>query len=226
MLMVGCGEEETTLSPTLQPPLPQNNTPEGAIQRFIATYERKDSSEYTRLFTGDFLFEFSNSADPDLANEYSAGWFKEDERISANNLFHGGVNNDGVFQDAAQSINLDLITTTTQGDTTSGRDPTKFRLLYTPITLTIHLPPSVDDPEGTTFVIGGADPVPQRFFLVRGDAATGLNADQPADSLHWFMWFWRDESIPGYGPESRPGGRNSPWHANDATWGRLKALFR
>jgi hypothetical protein len=228
-LLSGCGEDEVTAPvPT---PLPQNTTPAGTIARFISLYENQNATEYTRLFTGDFLFEFSNSADPDLANEYSAGWFKGDEEIAATNLFHGGVNNDGVFQVGAQTIDLDFVITSPIGDTLSGRDSTVYKVLFTPVTLTLQLPPDPNDPEGTTFVVGGADPAVHRFLLVRGDMANGLDAGQPDDSTRWYIWLWRDESTVsrggGSGADQQPSGRGGdPRMAEGSTWGMVKGIYR
>jgi hypothetical protein len=229
----GCGDEDEILAPPPPDPYPLNKTPRGAIQRFVAVYEAKDSTAYSRLFTGDFRFEFSNSADPDLANEYASGWFKEDEQISATNLFRGGVNNDGVFQAGALSIDLALIVASPQGDTAMGRDSTKSKYLFTPVNLTIQLPPSADDPEGSTFVVGGADPAVHRFFLVRGDAANSLSTDQPADAAHWYIWYWRDEST--VTSRSEPPSENELYgetnhprmvESKSNTWGQVKGLYR
>jgi hypothetical protein len=208
-------------------PLTPNDTPENLIKRFVQVYEAKKLTEYNQLFTGDFLFEFSNSADPDLANEYSAGWFREDERVAAQNLFNGGVNNDGIFQSGAQSIDLDLVQGVPQDDNSEGRDPEVNKVLFTPVTLTIQLPPDVNDPEGTTFVVGGADPAVHRFFLVRGDAATGLDEDQPADDKHWYLFLWRDESTTNspsgpLGTDQRGGDTSPP----PPSWGAVKGAWR
>jgi hypothetical protein len=207
--------------------LPPANTPENLIARFIGVYKQKNTTEYDKLFTGDFLFEFSNSADPDLANEYSAGWFREDERVAAQNLFQGGVNNDGVFQDAAQSINLDLTQKVPQDDNSEGRDPEVYKVLFTPVQLTIQLPPSVDDPEGTTFVVGGADPAVHRFFLVRGDMANGLDENQVADDKHWYIWLWRDESTVTAAPGQLSAQQTDPTpQTTPPSWGRAKGDWR
>jgi hypothetical protein len=229
LLNLGCGEDEVTAPvPTL---LPENTTPAGTIARFIALYENQNATEYARLFTGDFLFEFSNSADPDLANEYLAGWFKADEEIAATNLFQGGVNNDGVLQPGAQTITLHITRTSPVGDTLSGRDSTVYKVLFTPVTLEAQLPPDENDPEGPMFIVGGANLAVHRFFLVRGDMANGLDKDQPADSMHWYIWFWRDESTVPRGFRPREDRRSSgvsaaPRSVEDNTWGQIKGIYR
>jgi hypothetical protein len=222
LLGVACNDFEPTppLVDVGPPLLPAMDTPENTIKRFVAVYQRKNLREFNRLFTGDYRFEFSGSADPDLANEYSAGWTREDERVAAQNLFNGGVNKDGIFQPGAQSINLDLIQGIPQDDNGDGRDPETHAVLFTPVTLTIQLPPDQVDPEGTALAVGGADPAVHRFFLVRGDAANGLDEDQPADNRHWYIWLWRDEST-----VSRHSGTTA-LETRSTSWGAVKDLFR
>jgi hypothetical protein len=221
-VFVGCGSDEVVGSKPAAMPL--NNTPENTILRFIAAYEQMDTTAYGQLFTGDFMFEFSNSADPDLANEYSAGWFKEDERFAATNLFNGGVNNDGVYQDGARIVELDFTQMAPLGDSQDGRNPDTHKVLFTPVQLVIQLPPSADDPEGTSFVVGGADPAVHEFFLVRGDQAYGLDDSQPADDEHWYIWLWRDEST--VTNKTSSGALDKPRMAEGSSWGMVKGLYR
>lgn len=226
VLMLGCTTEPEPPEPR---PIvyPSSETPESTIQRFVMLYEAKNHTEYARLFTGDFLFEFSNSADPDLANEYSTGWFRADEQAAAANLFHGGVNNDGVIQPAAEDIDLDLVQMVPQDDNGDGRDPVVHKVLFTPVVLTVQLPPSPQEPEGLTFVVGGADPARHRFFLVRGDHALGLAEDQPADDRHWYIRLWRDESTVSSSASSPwSEGADLPVQTEESTWGQVKAVYR
>jgi hypothetical protein len=193
--------------------------PAETVNRLIQVYEQKNTTEYAKLFTGDFLFEFSQATDPDLANEYASGWSCEDETIAALHLFQGGVNSNGEFMPAAQTIDLDLIQKVPLDDNSGIRDPAKYKVLFTPVTLTVQLPPSQEDPEGRTIVVGGADPAVHRFFLVRGDAADSLAANQPADSSHWYCYRWRDESSSLQAPgEYR--------EVESTTWGRVKGDWR
>jgi hypothetical protein len=216
LLLIGCGEEQVT-QPTRET-LPPNTSPEGALQRFVATFERMDSAAYSHLFTGDFEFVFSSAADPDLAQEYSSGWFKQDENIYAGNLFYrGGRYGYG----SAQRINLDLRILSAEGDTASGRDTTQFKTILTQAFLTVQLGPSLDDPEGSAFGVGGADPAIHRFSLVRGDAAQGLSPGQYADAAFWYIWRWEDESEP-YRYKETTGARS----ISRSTWGELKDNFR
>jgi hypothetical protein len=226
VLILGCSSDTEILQPE-EPAFFDQSTPENTIKRFVQLYELKKDVEYEKLFTGDFLFEFSNSSDPDLANEYSAGWWQEDEMTAAKNLFRGGVNNDGVYQAAARTVDLDLVQVVPQDDNSEGRDPLTYKVLFTPVTLTVQLPPDEEEPEGATFVVGGADPSVHRFFLVRGDYASGLRDDQPADAKHWYIWLWRDEStvFKSVGAP-RSEGQELLVQVEPTTWGRLKGLYR
>ena len=181
--------------------------------RFIAMYEQRNATEFAKLLTGDFTFEFSNAADPDLVSQYSGGWFKNDEIISTRNLFEGGTNRTGYFLEGALSLELTLTPTTPVDDNTPGRDSNLYKTLIASVDVLIDLPGEDD------FVIGQAPPQTNRFFLVRGDAAVGLEADQPADASHWYIWNWRDESPPVGKPQS-------PLQNESSTWGRLKGLYR
>jgi len=114
-----------------------------------------------------------------------------------------------------------------QGDNSEGRDPETHKVLFTPVTMTVQLPPDAKDPDGTTYVVGGADPAVHRFFLVRGDHASGLREDQPADDKHWYIWSWRDESTVAKSVTvSQSEGGDLPVQAQPTTWGRIKGAYR
>ena len=210
---LSCSDSTVAPPPVVGPQYPSNALPASTIRRFVALYETKDAVEYPKLFTGDFRFEFSNSADPGLVILYPGGWTKYDERIAAQNLFQGGVNAGGGAVEAAQVIELSLTPTTPVGDGSAGKDSSLYKTLLASIELQIDLP------SGDRFVAGEAPPQTNRFDLVRGDAAVGLEADQPADSLHWYVYRWRDES-----PPLKPS--FEPEQSEATTWGRLKALYR
>jgi len=215
-LAAGCGTEP---EPTPQPPVglqPSNDSPKNTILRFVAAYEAKKTAECQALFTGDFAFEFSNSADPDLANKWALGWFAADESVYVKNLFLGGWNQDGMYQEAASSIDLIFTKTEPVADTDSG-DPGKFQVLSTPVDAVFVVPPTPPATEPTQYVITNNS---HRFFLVRGDAAAELKSTQPADSTRWYIWKWRDETA-GY---TAPAGLERA--TENATWGALKAVYR
>ena len=194
-------------SPATQPDaepvaIPLNDTPENTIIRFMAVYEAKDLEEYRRLLTGDFTFEFSNAADPDLVQRYSTGWFKADEVEAARKLF-----------EAASRIELSIQPTTPVADTGAGRDPLLYKMLAALVRMHVQLE------TGDDFVCGEGVPQFHRFFLVRGDEAQGLDDDQPADSSRWYIWNWRDESP----PLSKP---HETAQTPVLTWGQIKAAYR
>lgn len=213
-LAASCGTEPESKPPvTLQPP---NDTPKNTILRLIAAYEGKNTAEYRKLFTGDFTFEFSNSADPTLANRWSTGWFAADESASARHLFAGGTNLDGVPLEAAGRIDLVFTDIEPVPDTDSG-DPTKFYVLSTRVDGLWVVPPSPPATDSTYWIVTNNS---HRFFLARGDAAAGLRADQPADSTHWYVWKWADETT-GVAAPARVADATVP-----ATWGKVKGLYR
>jgi hypothetical protein len=217
-LGAACGTEP---DPKPQPPVglqPPNDSPKNTILRFIAAYEGKKTAECQALFTGDFVFEFSNSADPDLANKWALGWFATDESSYVKILFEGGTNQDGVYQEPASSIDLIFSKTEPVADTDSG-DPVKFQVLSTPVDALFVVPPTPPATEPTQYVITNNS---HRFFLVRGDAAVGLKATQPADSTRWYIWKWADETV---GAPAAPAAALERASEN-ATWGGLKATYR
>ena len=226
-LFSGCifsPEEDDPVPPA--PDGPINDTPENTIARFIWAYENKKAPEYEGLFTGDFTFEFSNSADPELANNWSTGWFKSDEVLAARNLFLGGTNLDGKYQQAATSIDL-ILTKTQPVDDTEGRDPTKYKVLSTPVDAVIVVPPEPPATDPTQYVVTNNS---HRFFLVRGDAAASLAESQPADTTRWYIWSWKDETVglPGGAAvltSTGAGTRAAPGRV-PATWARVKAAAR
>ncbi len=211
VLAAGCSE---TTAPPPRPPLTYAaSTPEELIQSFVQAYENRNAVEYAKLFTGDFTFEFSNAADPSLVQKYSTGWFKADEMIAGTNLFQGGVNEDGVFQPAAVSIALSLGNMVPGPDTTRGDSAYAYRMLHTTIDLSIEVPGDL------VYHVGQGVPQFNRFFLVRGDFADSLDTDQPADTSHWYIRNWRDQSA-DLGKPSRA-------LMNDqSAWGRIKGLYR
>jgi hypothetical protein len=212
-LGAGCGTEPDSKP---QPPAglqPPNDTPQNTILRFVAAYEGKRTTEYRMLFTGDFRFEFSNASDPTLANRWPGGWSAADESISARNLFQGGTNLQGVYQPAATDIEL-LLTKTQPVDDGDNGDPAKFQVLSTPVDAVIEVPPDPPATDPLKYVITNNS---HRFFLVRGDVAAGLRADQVADSTHWYIWKWLDETA-GYAA--------APGATVPNSWGRVKGLYR
>ncbi len=215
LLVAACGTEPEKKpdTPGLQP---LNDTPQNAVLRLIAAYEQKKTAEYDAMFTGDFRFEFSTYADPVLANKYSAGWIAADESTSADHLFRGFTNDLGVSYPGASSIDILFAQTPPTGDVDKP-DTVRFKTLATRVDGFIIVPPSPGQTEETRYII---DNNYHRFFLVRGDAAVGLHAVQPADSTRWYIYRWVDETAQPFatsGTASR---------TQNSTWGRVKGLFR
>lgn len=183
-----------------------------AIRRFMEVYSQRLPAEYAKLFTGDFVFEFSNAADPSLVQQYTDGWTKEDEVAAATHLFQGGVIEAGFFVPGALDIEISFVQTLPTDDNGDSRDPTFHKVLVTPVQLAIQVPGDV------TYTVGEGTPQNHRIFLVRGDRAVGLEPDQPADAQHWYIWKWIDES-----PPLKP---QAPTANESMTWGRIKGLYR
>ena len=206
-------------SPTMPPEQPAppaytpNDTPANAMARFIELYEARNAAEFGKLLAGDFRFEFSNAADPGLVILYPSGWTRNDERTATRNLFEGGLNMFGAAVEGARSIQLTLTPTTPTGDASGGKDSTLYKTLLSSVDM------QVDFASGDQFVVGQAPPQTNRFWLVRGDAAAGLDMDQPADSTRWYLYHWDDESP----PLKRAA---EPDQSNAATWGRIKGVYR
>jgi hypothetical protein len=211
----GCVTEPVHKTPTPVPG-PLNDTPANTIQRFVWAYENKKAAEYENLFTEDFTFEFSTATDPELAQQYAAGWLKLDEKTSAHHLFEGFMDDSTGYHTAASSIALTFANSAPSGDT-DNPDPTRFKVLATRVDGVITVPPTGGQTEDTHYVI---DNNFLRFFLVRGDAAASLAAGQPADSTHWYIWKWRDETSGAYAPASLRAA------TQPSTWSKVKGLYR
>jgi len=197
------------------PSLAANETPQGAIARLIGSYEKKLADEYAQMFTGDFAYEFSNSTDPQLVNQYSTGWFKTDETQSSLHLFQGYTPPGGVTLPAATAISIQLATGTPVDDNSSA-DPATHKILATRVDGSITVPQAGSDP--LTYVFSNNY---NAFYLVRGDAAVGLQLPQAPDAYHWYVYRWVDLSEAS--PVSLSGNRSQ---SSPLTWGRLKGLYR
>jgi len=180
--------------------------------QFRFMYQQKRASEYQGMFTGDFTYEFSNSADPTLVNQYMNGWFKDDEKESSWHLFNGYTPPGGVTLPPATEIDIELASTIPADDPASP-DPVTHKILTTRVDGSITVPQNGSEP--LTFVITNNLNV---FYLVRGDAAVGLDSTQPADMNHWYIYRWVDlsqSSVEGNISQTEP-----------KTWGSLKAMYR
>jgi hypothetical protein len=186
-----------------------NDTPQGAMLRMVESYEARADSVYAKIFTGDFRFSFSNVTDPTLVQEYSAGWFKSDEAASATHMAYGYTPPGGSTLPPVSSVVIQLDNITPQDDNASP-DPATHKVLGTRVDGSITVPQAGSEP--LTFLINNNF---EMFYLVRGDVAVGLDASQPADANHWYVYRWDDQSTGGFHTQTAP-----------QTWGLLKALYR
>jgi hypothetical protein len=218
---LGCvTEPKPTPTPIAQAPL--NDTPQGAILRFVWAVNHKDLDMLVDLLTEDFTFEFSTVTDPTLAQQYQNGWFKYDEVVAARHLFEGYTDSLGHVHPAASKIEITLAKTLPVGDT-EGRDPTRFQVLATRLDAIVEFPPVPPETEPTRYVI---DNNFERIFLVRGDAALDASNNPtvppglPADSTRWYIYRWFDETN---ALGAAPGAVPVP--TKPSTWGALKASY-
>lgn len=212
VLLVGCSSEPTKPKPT--PTLAANDTPAHAVSRLIGAYETKSEDAYAGMFTGDFSFEFSTSTDPTLVQQYSTGWFKNDETESSSHLFFGYTPPGGMTLPAAISIDINLALNTPFDDNSPGVDPTTHKVLATRVDGEIVVPQSGSEPLHYIFTNNY-----NIFYFVRGDSAAGLGSSQPADTSHWYIYRWSDLTQAPYGGSANHAVARSP------TWGSVKGEY-
>jgi hypothetical protein len=204
-------------------PIPDNTTPQLAMQRFIKGYEQKNATVYQGIFTSDFTYEFSNTTDPTLVTQYSTGWFKTDEKESSNHLFQGYTPPGGTTLPAATSITITLATDIPSDDNTSP-NPAAYKVLLTRVDGSITVPQAASP---LTYEITNNL---NEFHLIRGDiagAAGNLDATQKADSTHWYIYRWIDLTGSA-GPASavRTASTSQQPVDQNETWGHVKASWR
>ena len=173
------------------PPVP--NTPTNLLRLFEWCYNQRSIVEYRELFTEDFRFAFSSL---DAAGEayVNAPWTRDDELISATQLFQGG----SAEQPPASSIELRLARTFyVNPDTRPGKNAKWHKKTYTSVLLQIRTA------DGDAIDITGA----ATFFLVRGDSAfipeeLRLLGFEP-DSNRWYIERWEDDTaLPDQGVQA------------------------
>jgi hypothetical protein len=186
------------------PPVP--NTPTNLLRLFEWCYNQRSIVEYRELFTDDFRFAFSNL---DEAGEayINEPWKRDDELISATQLFQGG----SAEQPPASSIELRLARTFyVNPDTRPGKNGKWHKSVRTSVLLQIRTA------DGDAIDITGA----ATFFLVRGDSALIPEDLQligfESDSNRWYIERWEDDTaLPDQGAQ-----------ASAATVGRSAAALR
>jgi hypothetical protein len=188
--------------------LPLNDTPRNLMLRFRDVCQQRKATEYPGLFATNFRFRFSAAMDPELVTEYGDNWDLSEEAQYADHLFKGFRDSSQAYQPAASRITLSL-------DPFPIDDPARpdsvahYKSLVVP---SLHLEVEVTtSPKATVYQIDGR----YQFWMVRGEAAA-LGPGQPADSLHWYIYRWDDQSTPADALAKPP-----PL----VSWGRLKAVY-
>jgi hypothetical protein len=208
VVSAGCGDDSVTKLPVTPRILPPPEPPPNPMQRLIGAYEQEKLPEYVGMFAGDFTYEPSASTVPTLEQQFSTGYFKMDERESAEHLFNGYTPPGGAPLPAAASIDIRLAVDIPVDDTTRGADPITHKLLATRVDGSITVKQSGAEP--ITYTITNNYDV---FYLVRGDAAVNLDSTQPADAQHWYVYRWVDLTpLP-------------PPSSGITTWRQIKAMY-
>lgn len=223
LLAVGCGNDKGS-NPVITP-LPENSTPAGAMALFEKSYEQQNAAAYAKLFTANFHFRFSEQSDPVLAAQYGFNWGPADEDTAARHLFAGFTSTQPPYNTfgGATSIVLTLVGPQYLDDFTRP-DSTRFYKYVVVPTFDASITVVNGSVETVYEISAGHD-----FYLVRGDAAV-LASDQPADSLHWYIYRWDDKSPAGFSPTpgaSRPATQPQRIMPSQAkSWGSIKDQYR
>ena len=165
-------------------PAPTPNTPRNVLELFRWCWENRAIEEYREVFTDDYSFQF---AQLDTAGNAfrDRPWTREDEMISATNLFVGG----SAAEAPADRITLDFTNTLREfPDSRPGKDPKWHKEFRIEVNLRVSR-------GGSTLEVRG----PGLFFVVRGDSAAipeelEARGFQP-DSNRWYIERWEDETV-------------------------------
>lgn len=220
-------------------PAPVPNSAPNLLRLFEWCYNNQAIAEYRELFTDDYRFLFSPT-DSAGAEWRGQPYTREDELISATNLFVGG----SATEPPASSIRLTLDRNffvfpdpTYPWDYPVGRWHKNIR---TTVTLVIRT-----EDGSSTEITGHAN-----FFMIRGDSALipeelRLKGFGP-DTTRWYIRRWEDETTPEGGIAQtaalaalrRPaaGGAAVPLRVittpqpaaiqGEVSWGAIKAYYR
>jgi hypothetical protein len=163
------------------PPLPIS--PVSTLRLFGWCWENRAIEEYRELFTDDYQFVFSQLDSAGNAFR-DVPWTREDEMISATNLFVGGG-----AEPPADRITLDFTNTLREfSSRIDGHDPKWHRQIDAEVNL------RVQRGDNTLEVRGFGT-----FFFVRGDSAAlpeelVQRGFQP-DSNRWYIERWEDNTV-------------------------------
>jgi hypothetical protein len=202
------------------PPVP--NSARAVLELFRWCWENRAIDEYREIFTDDYTFQFSERDSAGNAFR-DRPWIREDEMVSATNLFVGG----SATEPPASRITLDFENTLREfADSRPGKDPRYHKEIRAEVNLRVNRGES-------TFEVRG----PGLFFLVRGDSAAIPEELQARgfgpDSTRWYIERWVDETVPEGTPgtfAARPARAVSRASAQDwpvpVSWGAIKAAAR
>ena len=207
-------------------PAPAPTSPANVVKLFEWCWQNKSIDQYSEIFTDDYRFQFAQG--DSAGNIYrDRPITREDELISARNLFVGGTD-----RAPASSITLHFDNTLIAlGDTRPGKNPKWHKSIRTHVDLNVVIPHD-DGSTETNQVTGFA-----LFFLVRGDSAAIpkelRDRGFTPDSTRWWIERWEDETLPSGGGSPamaarraslRPAGRTDlmPF---PTSWGALKSRF-
>ena len=199
---------------------PVPNSPRHALDLFKWCWTNRDYDFYKEIFTADYRFEFAST--DSAGNAYrTTPWTRDDELISAKNLFRSGT---------AGEPQASQITLVFEGRLTTAHDDrgdTVFTFPYHQMILVNNLTLTVTKTDGSAYRVNGG----AKFYFVRGDSADiPIELGFPPDSTRWYIERWVDITtgtgvhalpvLPGVLPD-----RTDPYY-EPATWGRLKTLYR
>ena len=208
-------------------PAPSPSTPANVVKLFEWCWQNRAITEYSEIFTADYRFQFA--VGDSAGNLYrDRPITREDELISATNLFVGGTD-----RSAAAKITLEFDKTLIAlSDPRPGTTDSTNKTIRTHVDLNVV----IDHGDGSTEtnqVQGFA-----LFFLVRGDV-DGIIPDElkakgfKPDKNRWWIQRWEDETLPSGGGIAqllarrtglRPGAPASALPI-PASWGRVKTLY-
>jgi hypothetical protein len=211
-------------------PKPVPNSPAGVMELFQWCWENRAIAEYRELFSDDFVFRFALADSAGDAYK-ERPWTREDELISAQNLFVGGGQ-----EEPATSISLQFNNALRAlNDTRPGKDPAWHRQLTIDVVLTVTRPSGQFEVKGANI-----------YYVVRGDSARiPAELGFGPDPDRWYIERWEDETVQsgafavahpsGEGPGAAAGAvaARAPRTAAPAAWdpvvrtfGQLKKRFR
>jgi hypothetical protein len=169
---------------------PAPNSPTGVIYLFQWCYRNRAINEYREIFTDDYVFTFSSLDESGLPYR-DKPWRREDELISAQNLFITGK----AENEAATSITLEFGNTLfDEPDSRPGMGDVFHRQVNARIVLSVNLPSGLQEVQGEA-----------KFFVVRGDkAAIPPELGLAADSTRWYIDGWEDNTVPASGGAAAP----------------------